>query len=154
MTIMNTFYKEQIRHLINIPRAQRVSLAPGVGGGIMVASVGMPMGSLQGHISETMQPQERRRYFLLLNFNRKYSPDIGRKTIPQALEPLVAWLERELLRVLRTQGGRLLKDRESGTRPKGAGLPQAEEELKALAKQIERLEAMDHELSFGSLLLQ
>lgn len=138
----NTFYEELFRKQIRNPSAQRLSLAPGVGSGILVASVGMPMGSLQAHLSETMLPQERRRYFLLLHFNYRYSPDIGRKTIPQELEPLVKWLEGELLRLLRTQGARLLRDRESSTRPSGVGLINAGEEIRVLTRKVEELEGM------------
>ncbi|WP_336031212.1 ATP-binding protein [Geodermatophilus sp. FMUSA9-8] len=154
LSYKNTFYEERFRKDINRPNAQRLSLTPGVGGGILVASVGMPMGGLQAHLSETMQPQERRRYFLLLHFNRRYSPDIGRKTLPQELEPLVKWLESTLLRLLRTQNGRLLKDRESGTRPRGSSLLKAEEEVKAVTKEVALLEDMEQELNFDSLILQ
>ncbi|WP_394249469.1 ATP-binding protein [Arthrobacter pityocampae] len=150
----NTFYEEQFREQISTPNAQRLSLMPGVGGGVMVASVGMPMGALQSHLAEKMQPQERRRYFLLLEFNQRYSPDIGRKTIPQDLEPLVAWLEDQLLRLLKTQDARLERDKESDTRPKGVGLTKSGEELKSLIKHVESLEAMDHGLKFDGLVLQ
>lgn len=150
----NTFYEEQFRKEISNPNAKRLSLVPGVGGGVMVASVGMPMGALQPHRAEKMQPQERRRYFLLLEFNRRYSPDIGRKTIPQDVEPLVTWLEDQLLRLLKTQDKRLERDKESDTRPRGVGLPQSGEELKALVKQVENYESMNHEVKFNDLVLQ
>ncbi|MEU5861657.1 ATP-binding protein [Nonomuraea sp. NPDC047529] len=150
----NTYYEEQFRNLIGKPSAERFSLAPGVGGGVMIASVGMPMASLQPHLSETMQPQERRRYFLLIHFNDKYSPDIGRKTIPQAVEPLVAWLEGQLLRLLRTQSHRLLRDRQSSTRPSGFNFATATEELNKLTSRIQELESLDDETSFGDLIFQ
>ncbi|MFF0723075.1 ATP-binding protein [Micromonospora sp. NPDC003816] len=154
LSYKNTFYEEQFRELIGKPNAERLSLGPGVSGGVMVASVGMPMATLQSHLSETMQPQERRRYFLLVHFNDNYSPDIGRKTIPQAVEPLVKWLEWELLRLLRTQSGRLLRDRETGTRPGGATLATATEEVNKLAKRVSDLESLDDELLFGELVFQ
>ncbi|MEU7524645.1 ATP-binding protein [Saccharothrix sp. NPDC042600] len=150
----NTFYDEQFKQLIGKPNAERLTLTPGVGGGVMVASVGMPMGALQSHLSPTMQPQERRRYFLLVHFNEKYSPDIGRKTIPQAVEPLVDWLERELLKLLRTQAKRLSRDREAGSRPGGASLITASQELNELIKRISDLETFDDEMTFGDLVLQ
>lgn len=149
----NTFYEEQFRSQIKNPNAKRLSLYPTVGGGILVASVSMPMGALQPHVSQTMQPQERRRYFLLLHFNEKYSPDIGRKTIPQSLEPLVDWLEGQLLRLLKTQAHRLLRDRETATRKKGMGLTRSSEELNELIRSVETLESMDHGLNFQKLIL-
>ena len=153
LSYKNTFYEEQFRDRIGRPNAQRFSLPYGVGGGIMVASVGMPMGALQSHLMETMQPQERRRYFILIHFNDEYSPDAGRKTIPQHVEPVVGFLEERLLKLLRTQNNRLLRDRESGARKKSKGIQGANQELKELISAIDRLEGQDQELDMRDLVL-
>jgi hypothetical protein len=137
----NTFYEEQFRRRVGRPDARNFSLASGIGGGVTVSSVGMPMGGLQSHLMETMQPQERRRYFLLLHFNDKYSPDAGRKTIPQHIEPVVEFLEDRLLKLLRTQSQRLLRDREGGVRPTGAGVLAAQEEIRQLEARVVAAEA-------------
>src|SRR3712207_8910582 len=57
-------------------------------GGVLTASVHMPIGQVGDHLN-LLKPEVRRRYFLLVHFNRKYSPDLGRKTIPSEIEPLV-----------------------------------------------------------------
>jgi hypothetical protein len=150
----NTFYEEQFAKLIKKTGAEKFSLAPGFGGGVMVASVGMPMGALQPHLAQTMQPQERRRYFLLIHFNDRYSPDIGRKTIPQAVEPLVSELEHQLLKLLRTQDKRLLRDKADDTRPKGNTYAKATQELTELAKQIAGLEKSRSGVRFDGVILQ
>lgn len=149
----NTFYEDQFDKLIKT-HTDKLSLHPGVGGGVMVASMGMPMGGLQAHLQETMAPQDRRRYFLLVHFNHRYSPDIGRKTIPQEVEPLVEWLERELLALLKTNKERLLKDKDSDTRPSGNTLSKANEELKILIKKIGDLAKFDDDLDFKEFILQ
>ena len=149
----NTFYDEQFDKLIKT-HTDRLTLHPGVGGGVMVASMGMPMGGLQTHLLETMQPQDRRRYFLLVHFNQHYSPDIGRKTIPQEVEPLVQWLESVLLGLLKKAAkNRMLKDKESGTRPAGNTLSKAKEELKLLIRKIDDLANYEEDLDFSDFML-
>jgi hypothetical protein len=150
----NTFYEEQFNTLIKTPDAKKFSLSPGVGGGVMVASMGMPMGGIQSHLFEKMQPQYRRRYFLLVHFNEHYSPDIGRKTIPQEVEDLVTWLESELLGLLGKYQKRLLRDRAEDTRPKGATLNTAAEELKEMVQKIVDIENFKYELNYDGLILQ
>ena len=149
----NTFYEDQFDQLIKT-HTDRLTLHPGVGGGVMVASMGMPMGGLQTHLLETMQPQDRRRYFLLVHFNHRYSPDIGRKTIPQEVEPLVQWLELMLLGLLKKAAKhRMLKDKEAETRPTGNTLSKANEELRALIKQVAELSKYEEDLDFSEFIL-
>jgi hypothetical protein len=84
----NTFYEDAFRTQIKKPNAERLSIPYGVGGGVSVGSVSMPMSVLMSHRVETMQPQTRRRYFLLVDLNSNFSPDIGRKTVPQDVDRL------------------------------------------------------------------
>ena len=112
------------------------------------------MADLQAHTSPTIQPQLRRRFFLMLHLNDNFSPDIGRKTIPQELRSLVGWLEKTLLKLPRTQEGRLLKDKSNNESPRGSSLDKAFEELfsssKALSKELP-LGLSLFDLSFNSL---
>lgn len=150
----NTFYDEQFRSAIKKTNAERFSFPFSVNGGVLLSSVNMPMADLQSHILPTIQPQLRRRYFLLVHLNEHFSPDIGRKTIPRDVEPLVGWLEKTMLRLLRTQEKRLLRDRARDTRPTGGSLAQAEEELKIFGISTQQLESADDEVDMSELILK
>lgn len=149
----NTFYEEQFRTEIELPNARRLSLPFSVDGGVVLSSVNMPMADLQKHTDAKIQPQLRRRYFLLLHLNKKFSPDIGRKTIPQALGSLVSWLEKAMLGLLRTQEGRLLRDREQQTRPAGGNLRMASEELRKLGQTVVAMEGADDETDMSDMVI-
>ena len=149
----NTFYDEQFRKGIKKPNAKRLSIPFSVGGGVLLSSVNMPMADLQAHTSPTIQPQLRRRYLLVLHLNDNFSPDIGRKTIPQELRSLAGWLEKTLLKLLRTQERRLLKDKSKDESPRGSSLDKAQEELKAFEEEVKTAESNDDGVNFSDLIL-
>src|SRR5262249_14963081 len=96
-----------------------------------------PSGSLGPHqeLIRTLRPEERRRFFLLVHFSEEFSPDVGRKTMPAAVEPLVAWLEYILLERLTAYKHRLLPTRERA--PRGAvGFDEATAEIYEAAREL------------------
>ncbi len=129
----NTFYEEAWKAAIGQEAAKRIT-GMNVKGGVLVASVGMPIGETLPHLQHSdvgivLKPEERRRYFLLVHFNRTYRPDIGRKTIPRDSERVIGWLEAAIIRVLRPHGHRLQITNEDSTH-NAASFAQAQQQLK------------------------
>ena len=131
----NTYYDDQWKQGIGKPAAERSSFS-WVNGGVLAASVCMPSGVVGPHPALSVStPQDRRRLFVLVHFNDKFRPDLGRKTFPSSLESTVAWLTKQLMRLLRTQERRLLKPVSDSTHG-ASSLDQASEDLKAETKNI------------------
>ena len=123
----NTFYDELNR--IHLAEDAKIGVNSNLAnGGILVCSVHMPIGELHPHRRGGIRPELKRRFFLLVHFNDKYSPDIGRSTIPRRDERLVAWLEDGIRAILERQAIRLIKDKDDTTRG-GADYQQVKEEL-------------------------
>lgn len=130
----NTLYDELWKKSIGQTGASRLT-AINVKGGVLVASVGMPIGEILPHlqlqdpgIGQILKPEERRRYFLLVHFNHTYRPDIGRKTIPRNQERIIGWLEAAIIRVLRPYAKRLQVTNEDATH-NAANFAQAQQQL-------------------------
>lgn len=150
----NTLYEEVWRAAIGNPDAKRYT-AMNVKGGVLIASVGMPMGETLPHredaeVGIVLKPEERRRYFLLLHFNESYRPDIGRKTVPRERERIVGWLEAALLRVLRPWTTRLQVTNEDSTH-NAASFAQAQEQLSEAEGRLVSLHEGDARLTLAGL---
>jgi hypothetical protein len=122
----NTFYDELNR--THLAEDAKIGVNSNLNGGVLVCSVHMPIGELHTHLRGGIRPELKRRFFLLVYFNDKYSPDIGRKTIPRRDELLVAWIEDVIRAILERQAVRLIKDKDDTTRG-GADYQQVKEEL-------------------------
>jgi hypothetical protein len=111
----NTLYEDMAIEQMNTRDVPDMYFRSNVGGGILPASVGMPIGQLVDHYDQKMRPEIRNRFFLLLHFNDLYSPDLGRKSIPEEVESLVIWLEKVIRRQLERQDSRLRKAKAEAT---------------------------------------
>jgi hypothetical protein len=132
LAFKNTLYEELWKRSIGNESAGRLT-GLNVKGGVLVASVGMPIGETIPHlqladVGLVLKPEERRRYFLLVHFNRTYRPDIGRKTIPRERERVVGWVEAAIIRVLRPYSRRLQVTNEDATH-NAASFAQAQQQL-------------------------
>ncbi|HUP86883.1 MAG TPA: ATP-binding protein [Acidimicrobiales bacterium] len=132
----NTLYEELWKRNIGNETAGRIT-AMNVKGGVLVASVGMPIGETLSHLqlSLVLKPEERRRFFVLLHFNGSYRPDIGRKTIPRDQELIIGWLEAAIIRVLRPYANRLQITNEDATH-NAASFAQAQQQLQQAQDQL------------------
>lgn len=129
----NTFYDELNRTYLG--EDAKIGVNSNLNGGVLVSSVHMPIGELHSHRRAGIRPELKRRFFLLVHFNDKYSPDIGRKTIPRRDERLVAWVEDAVRTILERQTNRLIKDKDDTTRG-GANFQQVKEELADAAQAL------------------
>ena len=130
----NTLWDELNKELIDQADA-KVGVYSNLSGGVLISSVEMPIGELHRHQNDRMRPELKRRYFLLLNFNDDYIPDIGRKTIPRKDIPLIEWLEDTIRKWMDRQSKRLVKAEEDKVRGGGDAVTVLEE-VKEYAKQI------------------
>lgn len=137
----NTLYETNWKAAIGQPDAQRLT-GINVRGGVLVASVGMPIGETLPHRENyrVLKPEDRRRYFLLVHFNDSYRPDVGRKTIPRDWEPFVGWLEASLLRLLKQYGSRLQVSNDDATH-NAASYAQAQQQLQDAQSKLTALAA-------------
>ncbi|MCC2321938.1 ATP-binding protein [Cellulomonas xiejunii] len=147
----NTLYEDLYRGALEEPSAKRFQYM-NVRGGLMVASVGMPIGETTDHPYATMKPEYRRRLFMIASFNGKYSPDLGRKTIPAQDRAFLEWLERQIQNLFLRYIGRLVRSNDEAPHHAG-GFAQAKEELASegdrVRKRTEKLQAMSEPLGFA-----
>jgi hypothetical protein len=129
----NTFYDELNRTYL--AEDAKIGVNSNLNGGVLICSVHMPIGELHTHRRGGIRPELKRRFFLLVHFNDRYSPDIGRKTIPRHDERLVAWIEDAIRTLLERQAVRLIKDKSEATRG-GADYQQVKEELAQAVKKL------------------
>lgn len=129
----NTWYEDLYRSRIG-EDAKRYQYN-NVRSGLLISSVGMPIGEVNDHPYVTMKPEYKRRMFVVASFNEKYSPDLGRKTIPSADRALLNWLELQLQNLFLKQVSRLVKANDDA--PHNAG--SYEEAKEQLANQVEVL---------------
>ncbi|BEP13278.1 hypothetical protein acdb102_15890 [Acidothermaceae bacterium B102] len=126
----NTWYEDLYRTRLG-QEARRYQYN-NVRSGLLVASVGMPIGETGDHPYVTMKPEFKRRMFVVASFNENYSPDLGRKTIPSRDRALLDWLERQLQGQFLRWTSRLIKENDDS--PHNAGsFSQAREQLAELA---------------------
>ena len=130
----NTLYEDIYRTALSDPSAKRTQYM-NVHGGMLVASVGMPIGETTDHPYITLKPEQRRRLFFIAAFNDRYSPDLGRKTVPTKDRVMLEWLERQIQNLFVRQESRLVKSNDESPHNAG-GFSEAKEEL---ADQIERI---------------
>jgi hypothetical protein len=122
----NTWYEDLYRARIG-EEAKRYQYN-NVRSGLLVTSVGMPIGEVNDHPYLTMKPEYKRRLFVIVGFNDRYSPDLGRKTIPSADRLLLQWLETQLQNLFLKHISRLIKSNDEA--PHNAGsYSEAKEQL-------------------------
>lgn len=147
----NTLYEDIYRTAIDEPGAQRFQYM-NVRNGLMVASLGMPVGETTDHPYSTMKPEYRRRLFMIASFNEKYSPDLGRKTIPAQARSFLEWLERQVQNLFLTHVDRLIKSNDEAPH-KAADYAQAKEQIgeeeRALRGRADKLEPLGSGLGFA-----
>ena len=132
----NTLYEDIYRDAITEPSAKRYQYM-NVQGGLLVGSVGMPIGQINDHPYTTMKPEYRRRLFMIASFNSKYSPDLGRKTIPAHDRLLLEWLERHVQNLFLRHTDRLVRDTDDA--PHHAGdFDQAKDQLQTESENLRR----------------
>lgn len=137
LSYKNVYYEDLFREAIATPDA-RVYAYMNVQGGLQAASMSIPVGSILDHLDAKMKPEYKRRCYLIVQFNRRYAPDIGRKTIPRSLEPLAAFLEGQLLTLLARQAGRLLRSGDESSHA-SATFAQAEQQLRRVEEELTAL---------------
>lgn len=132
----NTLYEDIYREAISEPSAKRYQYM-NVQGGLLVSTVGMPVGQINDHPYTTMKPEYRRRLFMIASFNEKYSPDLGRKTIPAQDRALLEWLERHVQNLFLRYTDRLVRATDDA--PHHAGdFDQAKDQLQNEAENLRR----------------
>ncbi|MCM3532920.1 ATP-binding protein [Cellulosimicrobium funkei] len=132
----NTLYEDVYREAIAEPSAKRYQYM-NVQGGLLVSTVGMPVGQINDHPYTTMKPEYRRRLFMIASFNDKYSPDLGRKTIPAHDRALLEWLERHVQNLFLRYTDRLVRATDDA--PHHAGdFDQAKDQLQTEAENLRR----------------
>lgn len=124
----NTWYEDLFRGRIG-EEAKRYQYN-NVRSGLLVTSVGMPIGEVNDHPYVTMKPEYKRRLFVAVGFNEKYSPDLGRKTIPSVDRALLNWLELQLQNLFVKHVSRLVKSNDESTHNAGS-YEEAKEQLLA-----------------------
>ncbi len=122
----NTWYEDLFRSRIS-EEAKRYQYN-NVRSGLLVTSVGMPIGEINDHPYVTMKPEYKRRMFVAVGFNDKYSPDLGRKTIPSADRALLNWLELQLQSLFLKHVSRLVKSNDEAPHSSGS-YEEAKEQL-------------------------
>jgi hypothetical protein len=132
----NTFYEDLYRMALDDSTVKRYQYM-NVKGGLMVASVGMPIGETADHPYATMKPEYRRRLFMIASFNGTYSPDLGRKTIPAQDKAFLEWLERQVQNLFLRYTSRLVRSNDEAPH-KAGDFAQAKEELSAEAEKLRR----------------
>jgi len=132
----NTLYEDLYRTALEDPSVKRFQYM-NVRGGLMVASVGMPIGETNDHPYATMKPEYRRRLFMVAAFNHKYSPDLGRKTIPAQDRAFLDWLERQVQNLFLRHIGRLVRSNDEAPH-KASDFAQAKEEVADEADKLRR----------------
>ena len=125
---VNTWYEEEFRTRIG-EEAKRYGYN-NVRSGLLVTSVGMPIGETNDHPYVTMKPEYKRRLFMIVSFNDRYSPDLGRKTIPTSDRMLLQWLEVQIQKIFLKHVGRLQKSNDEATHKSGS-YDEAKEQLKS-----------------------
>ncbi|WP_163618041.1 ATP-binding protein [Microbacterium sp. B35-30] len=147
----NTLYEDIYRTAIEEPSAKRYQYM-NVKGGLLVASVGMPIGETTDHPYATMKPEYRRRLFMLVSFNQLYSPDLGRKTIPAHDRALLEWLEPQIQNLFTRHVDRLVRSNDEAPHKAGT-FAEAKEEIaqqaERIRKQVERTSPLPAQLAFS-----
>lgn len=102
----NSIYEEEIAKYIGT-NSNKFSYR-NIRGGVLVSSVNMPMGDTFDHLNPMRQPEDRRRYFLAVDFNQDLKPDLGRKSIGPQEKLLIRWLEDKILNLLDSWDSQLI----------------------------------------------
>lgn len=144
-TYKNTLYEDLYRGALGEANAKRYQYM-NARGGLLVASVGMPVGETTEHPYSTMKPEYRRRMFMIASFNDAYSPDLGRKTIPAQDRRFLEWLERQVQNLFLRHTGRLVRANDEATHRSGS-FAEAKEELNVEAEKLKRKASSDTELA-------
>lgn len=131
----NTWYEDLFRGRIS-EEAKRYQYN-NVRSGLIVTSVGMPIGEVNDHPYVTMKPEYKRRLFVAVGFNEKYSPDLGRKTIPSVDRALLNWLELQLQNLFLKHVSRLIKSNDESTHNAGS-YEEAKEQLLGQAEDLRK----------------
>lgn len=124
----NTWYEDLFR--VRIGEEAKRYQYNNVRSGLLVTSVGMPIGEVNDHPYVTMKPEYKRRLFVAVGFNEKYSPDLGRKTIPSVDRALLNWLELQLQNLFLKHVSRLVRSNDESTHKAGS-YEEAKEQLLA-----------------------
>lgn len=132
----NTLYEDLYRTALDDTSAKRYQYM-NVRGGLLVASVSMPIGETTDHPYATMKPEYRRRLFMISAFNEQYSPDLGRKTIPAQDRAFLDWLERQIQNLFLRHIGRLVRSNDEAPH-KAGDYAQAKEEIAAEADRLRK----------------
>lgn len=141
----NTLYEDIYRNAISEPAAKRQQYM-NVRNGLQVVSVGMPVGVVTDHPYSKMKPEYRRRLFMMVSFNEKYSPDLGRKTIPAQDQPFLEWLERHVQNLFLKHVSRLERDNDEVPHKSGS-FSEAKEDLAQEAERLRRKASAQGRLS-------
>lgn len=131
----NTWYEDLYRTRI-AEEAKRYQYN-NVRSGLLMTSVGMPIGEVTDHPYVIMKPEYKRRLFVVVGFNENYSPDLGRKTIPSADRALLDWLEREVQNLFLKHVSRLMKSNDDSAHNSGT-FSEAKEQLVAQSEDLRK----------------